>query len=64
MDASTLEVLGAIVAGMLLATGVAWPRLRLARLRQVRAEAELARARAESAANRLEATQLRELFER
>lgn len=64
MDASTLQVVVAVVAGMLIATGVTWPRLRLARLRRSRAEAELARTRAELTTSRREVEHQRELFER
>lgn len=64
MGASTLQIVAAVVAGILLATVVAWPRLRLARLRRTRAEAELARTRTELATSRRETVHERELFER
>ncbi|HLZ21544.1 MAG TPA: PAS domain-containing protein, partial [Ktedonobacterales bacterium] len=64
MGADTLQIVAAIVAGILLATGVSWPRLHLARVRRLRAEADLMRNRSELAATRREAVHLRELFER
>ncbi|HLJ82416.1 MAG TPA: ATP-binding protein, partial [Ktedonobacterales bacterium] len=64
MDASALQIAAAGVAGILLATGVTWPRLHLARLRRLRADAELARTRAELATSRRETEHRRELFER
>lgn len=64
MSASTLQIVAAVIAGLVLATGIAWPRLRLARPRRLRNEAELARLRADLAGSRQEAIHLGELFER
>ena len=64
MDASTLQIVAALIAGILLATGIAWPRLRLARLRRAHNETELAALRSDLTASRRVTVHLRELFER
>ena len=59
----SLDVLLAGGFGALLATAVAWTRLRLSSRRRLRAEVALARVRDELAAKRQEADHLREMFE-
>ena len=63
MSASGPQIVAALFAGIVLATLVAWPRLRLARRQRIRTEAALARARAEGAAKQREAENLREMLE-
>lgn len=63
MGATALQIVAAFVAGIVLATVIAWPRLRLARLRRVRADTTLGAMRSELAAKRQEGEHFRELFE-
>lgn len=58
-----LDVLFAAGLGALVATAIAWTRLRLSLRRRLRAEVALARARDELSAKRQEADHLREMFE-
>ncbi len=60
---SIMDVVVWLLAGVALATAIAWPRLRRSRMRRQRTEAALARSRMEAAGERREVRYLRELFE-
>jgi two-component system phosphate regulon sensor histidine kinase PhoR len=59
---NAIEVIVAFLTGILVATAVVWPRLRLTLARRQRVEAAWARARAELSAKSQEAQYLQELF--